>query len=36
MPTTGGMGTTLFYIGGAVVLIAGIAFLAARKKAKED
>jgi len=32
LPSTGGMGTTVFYIVGAVLMLGAVVFLVARKK----
>jgi LPXTG-motif cell wall-anchored protein len=36
LPSTGGMGTTLFYIIGGVLIIAGVAYFMVRRKADAE
>ncbi len=36
LPSTGGMGTTLFYIFGAILIIAGVAYFIVRRKADAE
>lgn len=36
MPTTGGIGTTIFYIAGGVIILGAIVILAVKKRAKND